>query len=59
MKEIDTFGISPSLAYSGLIPTDEIHTQETINKHYKARGSKTKTKIAMTEMLQNEIVRNK
>ena len=43
----------------GLIPTDEIHTQETINKHYKGRGSKTKTKIAMTEVLQNEIVRNK
>ena len=41
------------------IPTDEIHKQDTINKHYKARGLKTKTRITITEMLLNEIVRTK
>ena len=51
--------ISSSLVYSGLIPSDEIHMLENKNKHYKARGSKTKTKIAMTEMILNEIVQNK
>ena len=51
--------ISSSLAYSSLILTDETHTQETISKHYKERVSKTKTKIAMSEMLLNEILRDK
>ena len=58
-RKMQDWLISSSLVYSGLIPNDEIHSLENKNKHYKARSSKTKTKIAMTEMILNEIVQNK